>query len=142
MKQVEFEQIEPTEEQIVTLFDLLETRLHKISNQETSYSKHKDFVKSHPYRDWLLIRVSENYVGSFYVSKENTIGINVADEYTSSVVSSIINFVNKNFKPLPLIPSVRSDRFEINVPPSSTQLAKELRAIDAKIAQVTYFLPS
>ena len=142
MKQVEFEQVEPTEEQIVTLFDLLETRLHKISYQETSYSKHKDFVKSQPYRDWFLIRVSENYVGSFYVSKENTIGINVADEYTSLVVSSIINFVNKNFKPLPLIPSVRSDRFAINVPPSSTQLARELRAIDAKIAQVTSFLPS
>ena len=80
MKQVEFEQVEPTDEQIVTLFDLLETRLHKISYQETSYSKHKDFVKSQPYRDWFLIRVSENYVGSFYVSKENTIGINVADE--------------------------------------------------------------
>ena len=142
MTQVEFEQVEPTEEQIDTLFNLFEIRLHRISYQETSYSKHKEYVMSHPYRDWFLIRVSENYVGSFYVSKENTIGINVDDEYTSLVVSSIIRFVNKNFKPLPLIPSVRSDRFAINVPPSNTQLTRELKAIDAKIAQVTYFLPS
>ena len=142
MNQVEFEHVKPSEEQIEKLFDLLGGRLHRISYEENSYSEHEVFVKSHPYRDWFLIRVSENYVGSFYVSKENTIGINVSDEHTFLVVPSIINFVNKNFKPLPLIPSVRSDRFAINVPPSSTQLAKALDAIDAKIAQVTYFLPS
>jgi hypothetical protein len=142
MYRVEFENVKPSEEQIEKLFELLEGRLHRISYKETSYREHEGFVKSHPYRDWFLIKVSGNYVGSFYVSKENTIGINVSDEHTYFVVSPIINFVNKNFKPLPLIPSVRGDRFAINIPPSSTHLARALEAIDAKIAQVTYFLPS
>ena len=141
MNQVELESIEPSEEQIKRLYDLLARRVHKISSKDASYSKHEQFVRSHPYRYWFLIKVSDNYVGTFYVSKENTIGINVSDEHTSLVVTFIINFVKKNFKPLPEIPSVRSDKFAINVPPSNVHLASALKAIGAKIAQVTYFLP-
>lgn len=142
MNQVDFEHVLPSEAQIESLFELLVQRLHKISCEDVSYIEHKRFVKSHPYRDWFLIGVSDRYVGSFYVSKENTIGINVSDEYTSLVVSQIINFVKENFKPLPPIPSIRSEKFAVNVPPSNLQLANALEAVDAKIAQISYFLPS
>lgn len=142
MSQVSFERVKPSESQIESLFELLAQRLHKISHKETSYVEHKQFVESHPYRDWFLIRVSGNYVGSFYVSKENTIGINLEDEYISLVVSQIINFVKESFKPLPPIPSIRSDKFAVNVPPSNLCLANALTAADAKLAQITYFLPT
>lgn len=142
MSQVSFERVEPSESQIESLFELLAQRLHKISHKEVSYVEHKQFVESHPYRDWFLIRIGENYVGSFYVSNENTIGINLEDEYISSAVSQIINFVKESFKPLPPIPSVRSDKFAVNVPPSNLCLANALEAVDAKVAQITYFLPS
>ena len=128
--------------QIESLFELLTKRLHKISYKEVNYIEHKRFVESHPYRDWFLIRVGGTYVGSFYVSKENTIGINLEDEFISLVVSQIINFVRKTFKPLPPVPSVRSDKFAVNVPPSNFRLANALEAVDAKVAQITYLLPS
>lgn len=142
MNQLEFEKIKPSEEQIETLFELLVRRVHRISCEETNYNEHKQFVKSHPYRYWFLIKIVDNYVGSFYVSKENTIGINVSDEHTYLIIPHITNFVKKNFKPLSAIPSVRSGKFAINVPSSNVHLASALEAIDAKIAQVTYFLPS
>jgi len=142
MKQVEFERVLPSEAQIESLFELLVQRVHKISCEDVSYNEHKRFVKSHPYRDWFLIRVSDSYVGSFYVSKENTIGINVSDGYVSLVVTQIVIFVKENFKPLPPIPSIRSDKFAVNVPPSNVQLAKALEEVDAKIAQISYILPS
>jgi len=142
MKQVEFERVLPSEAQIESLFELLLQRVHKISCEDVSYNEHKRFVKSHPYRDWFLIRVSDSYVGSFYVSKENTIGINVSDGYVSLVVTQIVIFVKENFKPLPPIPSIRSDKFAVNVPPSNVQLAKALEEVDAKIAQISYILPS
>ena len=82
------------------------------------------------------------YVGSLYVSNENTIGINLEDEFISLIVSQIINFVRENFKPLPPIPSVRSDKFAVNVPPSNIRLANALEAVDAKVAQIAYLLPS
>ena len=142
MKQVDFEHVLPSEAQIECLFELLGQRLHKISCEDVSYSEHKRFVKSHPYRDWFLIRVSDSYVGSFYVSNENTIGINLSDGYISLVVSQIVKFVKENFEPLPPIPSIRSDKFAVNVPPSNVQLAKALEEVNAKIAQISYFLPN
>lgn len=142
MIKAKFEQVLPSEAQIESLFALLGQRLHKISCEDVSYSEHKQFVKSHPYRDWYLIRLGDSYVGSFYVSRENTIGINVSDRYILLVVSQIINFVKENFKPLPPIPSIRSDKFAVNVPPTNVQLAKALEEIDAKIAQISYYLPN
>ena len=141
MNQVEFEPVKPSEEQVRRLFELLGARLHKISCEETKYSDHERFVNSHPYRFWFLVKVRAAYVGSFYVSKDNTIGINVLDEHVSEVVSLIINFVKNHFKPLPAIPSVRSGQFSINVPPSNRCLVNALKAIDAEIAQITFFLP-
>ena len=142
MKKSDFEQILPTEAQIESLFELSAQRLHKISYKEVSYIEHKRFVESHPYRDWFLIRVGDNYVGSFYISKENTIGINLEDEYISLVVLQIINFVKENFKPLPPIPSIRSENFAVNVPPTNVRLAKALEEVDAKIAQISYYIPN
>ena len=142
MSQASFERVVPTSSQIETLFELLTKRLHTISYREVGYIEHKKFVESHPYRDWFLIRVDGTYVGSLYVSNENTIGINLEDEFISLIVSQIINFVRENFKPLPPIPSVRSDKFAVNVPPSNIRLANALEAVDAKVAQIAYLLPS
>ena len=140
--EIEFENVTPSKDQIKTLFDLFKQRLHKISYEEISYKKHESFVRSHPYRSWLLIKIRDNYVGSFYISKENTIGINISDNYIQLALAPIINFVENNFEPLPGIPSVRSGRFAINIPPGNVLLAEELEAIGANLAQITYFLPS
>ena len=139
---IEFEQVISSKEQIATLFDLLNKRLHKISCKATDYIKHESFVNAHPYRYWYLIKVRDSYVGSFYISKENTIGINVYEEYTRQVVLPIIKFVHNNCEPLPPIPSIRGGRFAINVPPKNIVLIEVLEEIGATIAQVTYFVPN
>ncbi len=140
--EIEFENVTPTKDQINILFELLLERSHRISYEENNFNEHETFVKSHPYRSWFLIKISDNYVGSFYVSKENTIGINIADNYVRLAVAPIINFVESNFEPLSAIPSVRNGKFAVNVSPANKLLAKALEEIGANIAQITYFLPS
>lgn len=88
------------------------------------------------------MKVKDEYVGSFYITKENTVGINVSEESTRLVVTQIIEFVESKFQPLAVIPSMRSGRFAINVAPSNKILAKALDDVSAELAQVTYFLPS
>lgn len=140
--EVEFEQVIPSKEQIATLFDLLKKRLHKISSDATDSIDHESFVNAHPYRCWYLIKIRDTYVGSFYVSSENTIGINVFEENTRTVVLPIVKFLRSNYEPLPSIPSVRSGQFAINVPPTNTVLTEVLEEIGATLAQVTYLIPS
>lgn len=88
-----------------------------------------------------LVKIKNDYVGSFYVSQENTIGINVSERYVRLVVALIIKFVETNYQPLAAIPSVRSRKFAINVPSSNKVLAESLEDIGANSAQVTYYLP-
>ena len=140
--EIRFEKVTASTEQINVLFNLLSERLHKISHYDANYTEHKTFVCSHPYRMWFLVKIKNNYVGSFYVSQENTIGINVSERCVRLVVAPIIKFVECNYQPLAAIPSVRSGMFAINVPSSNKVLAESLEDIGAKPVQVTYYLPS
>lgn len=143
MSQLElcFEKITTSEEHCKITFNLLSKRLHVISHKKTSYSEHKKFLFSHPYRTWYLIKINDQYVGSFYVSKENTIGINTSEKYANFVVKKIIKFVIKNYEPLPEVPSVRNGKFSINVSPTDKLLAEILENIGANVAQISYYLP-
>tara|TARA_B100000780_G_scaffold252075_1_gene199014 strand:+ start:312 stop:746 length:435 start_codon:yes stop_codon:yes gene_type:complete len=139
---IRFEKVTASTEQIDVLFNLLSERLHRISHKDTNYTEHKTFVCSHPYRMWFLVRIKNDYVGNFYLTQENTIGINVSERCVRLVIEPIIKFVESNYQPLATIPSVRSGKFAINVPSSNKVLAESLEDIGAKLAQVTYYLPS
>lgn len=139
--EIRFEKVTASTEQIDVLFNLLSERLHGISHKDASYSEHGKFVCSHPYRMWFLVNIKDEYVGSFYITQENTIGINVSERCTRLIVAPIIKFVESNYQPLAAIPSVRSGKFAINVPPSNKILAEALDDIGAELAQVTYYLP-
>jgi hypothetical protein len=138
--EVQFEKVTASTEQIDVLFNLLSERLHRISHKDESYSEHEKFVCSHPYRMWFLVKIKDEYVGSFYISQENTIGINVAERCTRLVLAAIVKFVESNYQPLAAIPSVRSGKFAINVPSSNRILAEALDDIGAELVQVTYYL--
>jgi hypothetical protein len=139
---IEFEKVISTKVQTETLFDLLKERPHRISYVEIDYVKHQNFVNEHPYRSWYLIKIKDTYVGSFYVSKENMIGINVFEKYTRQAVFQIVRFIRDNYIPLPEIPSVRSGLFAINVPPLNILLAEVLENLNAELVQKTYLFPS
>ena len=137
-----FEPVTTADEHISILYMLLSNRQKTISHSRMpNYSTHEKFVKNHPYRSWFLVKSSKYYIGSFYVTKQNTIGINVFEENTRAVLLEIVSFVCINYKPLPPIPSVRGGRFAINVPPGNTSLAEALEEIGAQILQITYTIP-
>ena len=140
--EIEFEKVIASPEQIDELFNLLCERLHKISHEDANYHEHKGFVCSHPYRVWFLVKITGKYIGSFYITKENTIGINVSERCVPLVVKPIIEFVVTNYKPLVAIPSVRNGSFAINVPRTNHVLAKSLKDIGAEPVQVTYYFPN
>ena len=138
----EFEKIIATKEQIVTLFNLFQVRLQNISAESTNYLEHEKFVKNNPYRCWYLVKFEDLYVGSFYISKENTIGVNVTDKIVRRVIRVIISFVHDNYEPLPPIPSVRNGKFAINVSPANKVLSEALEESGCVVAQITYFVPT
>ncbi|MDB3895689.1 hypothetical protein N9361_00070 [Alphaproteobacteria bacterium] len=140
--EIEFEKVTASPEQIDELFNLLCERLHRISHEDVSYNEHKGFVCSHPYRVWFLVRARHQYIGSFYIKKDNSVGINVSERFVPLVVKPIIEFVVTNYKPLVAIPSIRNGSFAINVPPANWVLAESLKDIGAEVAQVTYYLPN
>ena len=142
MIDIKFEKILPTDEQIDLLFRLLVERSHVISrNTDVSFEEHRAFVLSHPYRDWFLVKFEGDFIGSIYISNENTVGINISNSENEAVVGAIVGFVKGHYQPLDAIPSVRAAVFSVNVPPTNTGLVTTLSNLGATLAQHTFFLP-
>lgn len=138
-----FEKITPSAEQVEALYKLLTQREHNISHkQDVSYDEHELFVRGNPYRAWYIVKLNGAAVGSFYVSNENTIGINIEKCEDIRLISEVLTYVMQNYQPLEAIPSVRSKAFAINVAPGNHSLLDALRTLGAELAQVTYFLPN
>ena len=136
-----FEKIEPNEEQVQKLYQLLTKRAHSISHSELpQLSDHRAFVLSHPYRAWYLMKFEGRLYGSFYLTQMNEIGINFAEDHTNEEVAEIVNFVQTNYEPLPPIPSVRGRGFFVNVPASNKDLQKTLDQLGYACIQHTYAL--
>lgn len=102
-----------------------------------SLLRHKEFVFSHPYRAWYIMKASEGCVGSIYLTNGNNIGISTvsgAEEYVPSAIEMIL----KKHKPLPAIRSVRGAEFDFNVSPANKKLIAALKLMGANLVQVTY----
>lgn len=137
--EVFYEEIRPDIRQTDILFDLLKLRIHRISHQLLpNYADHKDFVFSHPYRVWYLVKAYEGYIGSFYITEQNIIGINIAEQSLNAVLPSIIHKVTSEFKPFPAIKSVRAGCFAINVAPSNRELITVLEGRGYRVGQITF----
>lgn len=138
---IEFEVVTGEDRQVKILYDLLSKRTHKISHQEMPvYAEHHDFVKNNPYLSWHLIRAGGKYIGSFYVTDQNTIGINITDDFIEDTFSSVFNEIRSKFSPLPAIKSTRDNSFSINVAPSNTRLIEALERNGCVLAQLSYVL--
>lgn len=141
-KKIKFEEIVGNPDQIEVLFNLLSGRDHRISHIDSiRFEEHKRFVNQHPYRAWFLVALENDFVGSFYVSHQNTLGINVEDSCVQDILGPIISFVEQRYEPLAAIPSVRCGRFAVNVAPTNKTMIKALEGMGSKLAQVTYFIP-
>ena len=70
-----------------------------------SLSDHKKFVKKNPYLYWYIFSVGDIAIGTFYIKKDNSIGININNP-SILIVKKIFKFIFENFKPEKEIPSL------------------------------------
>ena len=140
MDDIKLVEIIPSDEQVVTLYKLLSRRKHRISHQiHPSFESHKAFVMSRPYRAWYIILRDLQPIGTFYISNDNTIGINIIEYESVELVSMILKRVKK-YTPLPPIESVRGGTFSVNVPPSNQFLISSLKELGARVSQISFLV--
>lgn len=134
-----FEHLIPTDEQITILYELLKLRSHTISHfGNPTFAEHSDFVRKNPYRAWYLLRLKDTYVGTIYVTVENTLGINILDPYLEYCLQPVVDKTMSELDPLPEMRSVRAGYFSINVPFSNKVMAAKLEAMGFMASQTTY----
>lgn len=125
---IKLELVLPTEKQIKELYRQLSARVENISHKELpSFEQHKKFVTNHPYRAWYIIWHKKIALGNAYIQYDNSIGLNCSDDISESQIKNILNLVTNDFQPFHGIPSIRSDKFFLNVASSNTQLQGKLK---------------
>jgi len=135
-----FEKILNTREHIDYLYTSLEKRTHNVSHRQMpSYDEHKVFVNNHPYRTWMLVKMSKDIIGNFYLQKDNSIGVHL-DEGKFEFFSQTIDAILRKWKPLEGIKSIRNQNFVFNVAYGNNDLVKELENIGAQKIQSTYLI--
>lgn len=132
------ELITGTKEQNKILYSLLLKRTFKISHElMPDFDEHIKFVLENPYRSWFLLKSKDVYLGSFYVHKDNSIGINLIT-YEEEIVTWCLEFINKQFEPLTPIKSVIPPFFYLNVSPKNTDMISFLKTKNYELIQHSY----
>ena len=135
-----FEKIIPTSNQVYSLYQLLVNRKYSISHKKIpSYEEHNEFVFNNPYLVWYILYKNDTTVGSFYIQTDNSIGINLNDTNEDDLLI-VIDYVKKNYKPLPAINSFRSSDFFINIPSSNHSIIKILNKLKKKKLQISFLI--
>ena len=140
---ITFKRIEEkqSKKDIETLYDLLSKKNHSISHEVMpDFEEHKNFVKSNPYRAWYLIYFKEEAVGSFYLSNDNSVGINIEEYQDIECMKEILIFIKNNHSPLKPIKSKRAAKFHIHISPENSFLRNSLEKLSKKLIQITYLI--
>lgn len=138
---VTFEQVTGSERHVSALYRLLNARTHRISaTKNVSKPDHRRFVEDHPYRAWWLVLKEGSVIGSVYLGKDNSIGVDLTDEHVGLLPDVVSEVVDKH-RPLPAIPSVRRRSFFINVAPNDLQKIDQIRRLGWEKAQETFAAP-
>jgi len=120
------------------LYRLLNQRQNSISHKiMPSLSDHKKFVKKHPYLYWYIFSVGDIAIGTFYIKKDNSIGININNP-SILIVKKILKFIFENFKPEKEIPSHTPNYFYINLADTNDKMKKILFKLGFLPIQVSY----
>lgn len=140
MNKLKLTRINTSKEHKKELFTLLNERNFSISHErKTSFSQHNKFVDSHPYRAWFFIEFCNKIIGSIYISKDNSLGIDLNKENLIHLAGTL-NILYKKYKPLKPIPSIRSKDFFINVSEKNYPLKSALKKLKYIPIQTSYLL--
>jgi hypothetical protein len=133
------EEIVPTKEQIVELYNQLKQRTFSISHKAVpQYEDHIDFVSNHPYRAWFIIKQKKNVIGTIYVQHDNSIGLNFTNNVTEEQIAKILSMVTAQLSPLDAAPSIRFGEFFLNVSSSNIELQNKLKNIGLTESQRSF----
>ena len=136
----QFERVEGSDQQIEILYQLLSKRAYSISHTSMpAYNDHKNFVKNHPYLDWFIVKSDQDYLGSFYIKHDNSIGLNLT-VINIEIVSASIDFIKNCFRPLESQASMVSKYFYVNVSASNEELIAVMRSLDTSQIQISFKL--
>ena len=131
-----FESVVASDEQIRKLYDLLNQREHVISHAGIpSFDKHSNFVKNHPYLHWFLVYDNFDCYGSFYIKKDNSIGLNLTVS-NKEILMVCLNFIRENFSPQAAQASMAPDFFYINVAYSNKKALAALQKLGLSPLQI------
>ena len=139
---INLEAIEKTIEHKEILYDLFCKRCEDFnisSNRQIDFTEHGLFVENHPYRVWFLIKFQNKYIGSVYLTTDNSVGV-FLEKNQSFRLPELINIILSKFKPLPAIPSIRQAYFVINISPENDKYEKILRELCFPMIQKTFRL--
>ena len=134
-KKITFKEVDENDTEL--LFDLLVQRVHSISHYKIpTKNEHNIFVKSNPYRKWMMILKEGRPIGTFYIQQDNSIGINLLLD--KKMILEVLRYIHKNFKPLPEVKSKVPPYLYVNIPFSNKKLAQILDNLDAIPIQISY----
>ena len=139
---LELEKIEKSSEHKEVTYTLFKRRLEDFrisSSRQLDFKEHCLFVENHPYHKWFLIKFQRDYIGTVYLSNDNSVGIFLAKNQCFRL-PEIINIVLSQFKPLPAIPSVRQGFFVMNISPENAKYENILTELCLPLIQKTYQL--
>lgn len=140
MSKLNLIRINASKEHKKELFTLLNERNFSISHErKTSFSQHNKFVDNHPYRVWFFIEFCNKIIGSIYISKDNSLGIDLNKENLIHLAGTL-DILYKKYKPLKPIPSIRSKDFFINVSEKNYPLKLALKKLKYIPIQTSYLL--
>ena len=125
-------------EHLKLLYKILKKRKYNISNKQIpEYDKHVDFVRNINYRKWFLIFKENNIFGTYYITKNNYISINLLSPKSNDYLE-VIKFILSKFKPLKEIKSIRNKDFLVNTNPRNIGLIKALKDLNFEHIENSY----
>lgn len=135
-----FRKIETTENDIKILYQLLSERHYSISHKQMpKLQDHRSFVLNNPYREWYFVEVKKEIVGTFYLSVENHITINIGKDFYSTI-GDVITWIKAEFPPLPEVKSIRPKDYQMNIPIDDVEFMRILEGMGYHKIQSTYTL--
>ena len=106
---ISFQEISDDSKCIQVLYDLLKSRTHGISHIKIpTLEDHSEFVRNHPHRAWFLVKYLDKFIGSIYLTDQNSIGINIFDEFIKECLPHVIKKIESEFEPPSVTVDVRS----------------------------------
>ena len=125
---------------IDALYDLLRKRVFSISHDlMPSKENHRKFVEEAPYKHWYLIYENEELCGSFYIKRDNSVGLNLVRQRTL-ILEKTVCFIKSSFLPEKSIPSEIPSHFYLNVAHSNKRLSEMLIKLGYNPIQISYKL--